>query len=97
LAGRSLRNRNAFAPVYDPDCYLCPGNKRANGDINPDYESTYVFTNDFSALLEEVPIINFDKKNLLVSKSEKGICRVVNFSPRHDLTLAEMNENDIEK
>ena len=82
-------------PVYDPKCYLCPGNKRANGDINPDYKSTFVFTNDFSALLEDVPSNKVDKKNLLIAKSERGICRVVNFSPRHDLTLAEMNEDEI--
>jgi len=84
-------------PVYDPDCYLCPGNKRANGETNPDYKNTFVFTNDFSALLEEVPAAKIEKKNLLIAESEVGICRVVNFSPRHDLTLAEMNEKDIEK
>jgi UDPglucose--hexose-1-phosphate uridylyltransferase len=88
---------NEQRPMYDPECYLCPGNKRANGDINPDYKSTFAFTNDFSALLEKVPANKIDKSNLLVAESEKGICRVVNFSPRHDLTLAEMEEADIEK
>lgn len=83
-------------PQYDPNCYLCPGNKRANGETNPNYESTFVFTNDFSALLEDIPSTKLDN-NLLIAKSEKGICRVVNFSPRHDLTLAEMSETDIEK
>jgi len=83
-------------PQYDPNCYLCPGNKRANGETNPNYESTFVFTNDFSALLENIPENKFDN-NLLIAKSERGICRVVNFSPRHDLTLAEMSEPDIEK
>lgn len=83
-------------PQYDPNCYLCPGNKRANGETNPNYESTFVFTNDFSALLEDIPSSKLDN-NLLIAKSEKGICRVVNFSPRHDLTLAEMSETDIEK
>lgn len=80
---------------YEPDCYLCPRNKRANGDVNPDYKGTYSFTNDFSALLENTPSLKNTKNNLLISKSEKGICRVVNFSPRHDLTLAEMREDDI--
>jgi UDPglucose--hexose-1-phosphate uridylyltransferase len=84
-------------PEYDPECYLCPGNKRANGEINPKYENTFVFTNDFSALLENIEEYNLNKKNLLIAKSEKGICRVVNFSPRHDLTLAEMEERGIEK
>ncbi|MDR3625761.1 MAG: UDP-glucose--hexose-1-phosphate uridylyltransferase [Ignavibacteriaceae bacterium] len=82
---------------YEPDCYLCPGNKRANGEVNPKYDSTFVFTNDFSALKEDVPDFKLNKNNLLVAESETGLCRVVNFSPRHDLTLAEMNENDIEK
>jgi len=84
-------------PQYDSQCYLCPGNKRANGDVNPKYESTYVFTNDFSSMLPDVPSGSMKESGLLEMKSEKGICRVVNFSPRHDLTLAEMCESDIEK
>ena len=82
---------------YEPECYLCPGNKRANGDVNPQYTNTYVFTNDFSALLEDVPSGKQDRNNLLSRKTEKGICRVVNFTPRHDLTLAEMKESEIEE
>ncbi len=81
-------------PAYDSNCYLCPGNKRANGETNPNYQNTFVFTNDFSALLPDIPKLKNDK-TLLQSKSERGICRVVNFSPRHDLTLAEMDEKDI--
>ena len=83
-------------PSYVPDCYLCPGNKRASGEINPHYKSTFVFTNDFSALKDNIPDIKNNNKGLLKSKSEKGICRVLNFSPRHDLTLAEMVVSDIE-
>ncbi len=82
---------------YEPDCYLCPGNKRANGEYNPDYKSTYVFTNDYPSLLEFEQNKKMNKKNLLIAKSESGICKVVNFSPRHDLTLAEMEEKNIEK
>lgn len=82
---------------YIADCYLCPGNKRANGDTNPDYKDCFVFTNDFSALLENVEKTSLNNNNLLVAESEKGICRVVNFSPRHDLTLAEMEIDDIVK
>lgn len=82
---------------YEPVCYLCPKNKRANGSVNPNYESTFTFTNDFSALLENVPSDKKTKNDLLIKKSENGICRVVNFSPRHDLTLAEMNEDEIHK
>ncbi len=81
---------------YDPDCYLCPGNIRANGEINPQYDSTFVFTNDFAALKENVLGLKLNKNDLLIAENETGICKVVNFSPRHDLTLAEMNESDIE-
>ncbi|MHB1686755.1 MAG: UDP-glucose--hexose-1-phosphate uridylyltransferase [Ignavibacteriaceae bacterium] len=84
-------------PQYDPDCYLCSGNKRASGEVNPAYESTFVFTNDFSSLIENIPAGKKNKNDLIIAKSEKGICRVVNFSPRHDLTLAEMKESEIEK
>jgi len=84
-------------PSYVEDCYLCPGNTRANGDVNPDYKDTFVFTNDFSALLKTGQNKKVNISNLLIQKSEQGICRVVNFSPLHNLTLAEMLPEDIEK
>ena len=71
---------------YDPGCYLCPGNVRANGHQNPDYPETYVFTNDFSALRPDTAVAVFDD-GLLRAEGERGLCRVVCFSPRHDLTL----------
>lgn len=77
-------------PEYDPECYLCPGNVRANGEHNPDYEHTFVFTNDFSALLPETPISD-DDDPLMRSSAVQGICRVICFTPRHDLTLPEMS------
>ena len=80
------------ALAYDPDCYLCPGNSRAGGARNPAYLKTFVFDNDFAALkpqLEEQSI-DVDGKGLLVARSESGLCRVMCFSPRHDLTLATM-------
>jgi UDPglucose--hexose-1-phosphate uridylyltransferase len=80
---------------YEPECYLCPGNKRANGEVNPQYTSTYVFKNDFSALIADTPQNDIDFQGLLVAQSERGVCRVVNFSPRHDLTLAEMNRTEV--
>ena len=82
---------------YEPECYLCPGNKRASGDINPQYAGTYVFTNDFSALLPESPTEQVKSSELLITKAERGICRVVNYSPKHNLTLSEMNEHEIEQ
>jgi len=85
------------APRYDPDCYLCPGNARAGGARNPDYSSTFVFDNDFAALWPDVPpvkVVHGDS-GLLMAEAEAGICRVVCFSPRHDLTLARMKEDEV--
>jgi len=79
---------------YDPSCYLCPGNTRAGGVKNPQYESTFVFTNDFSALLPDVPEAD-EPHPLLTIESVQGTCRVICFSPRHDLTLPEMPHEDI--
>jgi UDPglucose--hexose-1-phosphate uridylyltransferase len=80
----------AQRPAYDPGCYLCPGNERAGGARTPEYDSTYVFANDFAALAPDTPPEEADRKGLLVAQSERGICRVVCFSPRHDLTLGQM-------
>jgi UDPglucose--hexose-1-phosphate uridylyltransferase len=77
-------------PVYDPGCYLCPGNSRAGGVRNPNYTSTFVFENDFAALRPDTPVDRFDERGLLVAESEPGICRVICFSPRHDLTVSRM-------
>ncbi len=76
---------------YDPTCYLCPSNTRANGEHNPDYTGTYVFTNDFAALLEDTPDLPEESEHpLLRASNARGTSRVLCFSPRHDLTLAEM-------
>jgi len=82
---------------HDETCYLCPGNERAGGIVNPDYTETFVFRNDFSALIKEASEFSFDKKGLLIAKGEPGICKVVCFSPRHDLSLADMQKDDIKK
>ena len=84
-------------PTYDPDCYLCPGNTRAGGIVNPDYKSTFVFDNDFAALLPDVPRGEVNVKGLLVAEAESGVARVICFSPRHDLTLPEMEVADIRR
>ncbi|MCC6601990.1 MAG: UDP-glucose--hexose-1-phosphate uridylyltransferase [Anaerolineae bacterium] len=82
-------------PAYDPNCYLCPGNGRASGDTNPAYTTTYVFPNDFAALLSDVPSAGEPAHPLLRSQAVAGVCRVMCFSPRHDLTLPEMSLPDI--
>jgi len=83
-------------PAYDPQCYLCPGNARAGGARNPVYEHTFVFTNDFQSLLPDTPG-GADEHELFRYHSEPGTCRVICFSPRHDLTLPEMAVVDIRR
>lgn len=84
-------------PAYDPGCYLCPGNQRAGGAANPSYDSTFVFTNDFSALLPDTPEVDASLDSPSQLHAVEGTCRVVCFSPRHDLTLAQMPVEDIRK
>ncbi|MEO6549271.1 MAG: UDP-glucose--hexose-1-phosphate uridylyltransferase [Ferruginibacter sp.] len=83
-------------PRYDPKCYLCPGNVRADGSVNPVYTTSFVFTNDYSALLEDSPDGSIDIEGLLKAGSEKGICRVMSFSPDHSLTLPVLTVEAIE-
>ena len=77
-------------PAYDPGCYLCPGNERAGGARNPDYSGVYSFTNDFSSLLPDTMSETVSLHSLLRAETEAGTCRVICFSPRHDLTLPEL-------
>lgn len=81
---------------YDPDCYLCPGNRRANGETNPDYTSTFAFTNDFAALLPTPEAGVTVTGRLLRSHPEAGICRVLCYSPDHSLTMARMSSPQLE-
>jgi UDPglucose--hexose-1-phosphate uridylyltransferase len=84
---------------YDPECYLCPGNTRAGGHVTPKYESTFVFENDFAALKPDVieASLDVDNAGLLRAETERGVCRVICFDPRHDLTLATMEEPAIRR
>jgi len=83
-------------PEYDPECYLCAGNVRANGEVNPPYESSFVFENDFAALKQEpIDFGGNEEGSFFKAQPERGISRVVCFSPRHDLTLPEMDVDGI--
>jgi len=95
--GQTEKRTDPTSPSYDPSCYLCPGNLRAGGVQNPKYSATLVFDNDFAALQPDLPDLQVDDggKHLLIAASESGICRVVCFSPRHDLTLAQMAAGEI--
>jgi UDPglucose--hexose-1-phosphate uridylyltransferase len=77
--------------AYDPHCYLCPGNARAEGLRNPRYATTFAFDNDFPALRHDEPLLRVEQGPTLVAAGAAGSCRVVCFSPRHDLTLAKMD------
>jgi UDPglucose--hexose-1-phosphate uridylyltransferase len=92
--GQVEKPASELRPAYEPGCYLCPGNARAGGKRNPQYQSTYVFTNDFPALLPDTPPLG-NEHGLLRYQSQRGTCRVLCFSPRHDMTLPEMAQEEI--
>jgi UDPglucose--hexose-1-phosphate uridylyltransferase len=96
--GEVAQLQTASEPAYDPTCYLCPGNTRAGGIHNPPYATTFVFENDFAALKPQTAHarLDVDSMGLLIAETEPGICRVICFSPRHDLTLATMSRDEIE-
>jgi UDPglucose--hexose-1-phosphate uridylyltransferase len=88
--GERSEAKAGVIPAYDPQCYLCPRNTRAHGDRNPDYRSVFVFENDYAALVPDTPEDRIEDDGLFVAASERGICRVICFSPRHDLHLGAM-------
>ncbi len=94
--GQNEAVNNEKRPSYDENCYLCAGNTRINGEINPDYKDVFVFTNDFAALQKDSKSFSV-KDGLLVAKSETGICKVICFSPDHSKSLAHMSPAEIQK
>jgi UDPglucose--hexose-1-phosphate uridylyltransferase len=93
--GQQEKANKDIPPSYDPTCYLCPRNERAGGNRNPDYKTTFVFDNDFAALQPDVPSGEINEGELIIADSERGVCRVLCFSPDHSLTLARMSTNQI--
>ena len=93
--GRSEPVNALSLPAYDPSCYLCPCNVRANGVRNPAYTSIYVFTNDFPAFLPDIRTVERVDHPLLRAQSQAGVCRVMCFSPRHDVTLAQLSAREL--
>ena len=92
--GLTEEPRHDPLPEHDPDCYLCAGNTRVNGEVNPAYRGPYVFENDFAALNPDVPS-HRDTDPLFRCESAQGTSRVICFSERHDLTLPMMDEDGI--
>jgi UDPglucose--hexose-1-phosphate uridylyltransferase len=95
--GKLEELEKANLPAYDPTCYLCAGNLRASGEENPNYKQVFVFENDFAALNEDVKKKQVNERDLLQAKSERGICKVVCFSPKHNLSLSKMSIEEIAK
>jgi UDPglucose--hexose-1-phosphate uridylyltransferase len=84
--------------AYDPQCYLCPGNKRAGGAANPSYEGIFSFVNDYAALLPDSPSVTDQPASpLLVAEPARGLCKVLCFHPDHSLTLARMTQPEIRR
>jgi UDPglucose--hexose-1-phosphate uridylyltransferase len=94
--GQNEAVSNEKRPSYDETCYLCAGNTRINGEINPNYKDAFVFTNDFAALQSDSKKFSV-KDGLMVAESETGICKVICFSPDHSKSLADMSANEIQK
>jgi UDPglucose--hexose-1-phosphate uridylyltransferase len=91
-SGQQEAVRREAMPHHDPECYLCAGNRRANGEVNPAYASTFVFTNDFAALTPEAPTPpGAEPGSLMHATPARGTCRVICFSPDHALTLPQMS------
>jgi UDPglucose--hexose-1-phosphate uridylyltransferase len=95
--GQTEKTAEAVSQTFDPHCYLCPGNIRANGEHNPHYRETFVFDNDFAALRPDAPPVEIDEGGLIRVQGEPGLCRVICFSPRHDLTVSRMALSDIHR
>jgi UDPglucose--hexose-1-phosphate uridylyltransferase len=101
--GQVEKTAPPYLPEYDPTCYLCPGNERVGGIHNPKYTGTFVFENDFAALLPDVSGVTsqvsgktLTPDNLFRAQPESGVCKVICFSPRHDLTIPQMSLDEAE-
>jgi UDPglucose--hexose-1-phosphate uridylyltransferase len=94
--GQEEEVNNVVRPSHDDNCYLCAGNTRTNGEINPNYDSVFVFTNDFAALQKDSSTFSLNE-GLLKAESEQGVCKVICFSPDHSKSLAQMETKSIEK
>ena len=93
--GQQEKNAGDDRPEYDPTCYLCPGNQRAGGASNPVYTEPFVFSNDYSAVLPDGGSLAFAGNDLFKAPGVQGTCRVICFSPKHNLTLPEMPLEEI--
>ena len=94
--GETVSDSREQVPAYAPACYLCPGNTRTSGEVNPDFDGVFVFDNDHPCVSEDAPDVASESA-LYKSRPATGIARVVCFSPQHNTTLAELPESDVDK
>jgi UDPglucose--hexose-1-phosphate uridylyltransferase len=95
-SGSTITPDEADLPEYDADCYLCPGNSRVSGKVNPDYEKTFVFDNDHPCVSFDAPSELEAPPAIYKNRPAHGVARVVCYSPKHNLTLAEFKPEDVE-
>ncbi|MDY6821633.1 MAG: galactose-1-phosphate uridylyltransferase, partial [Deferribacterota bacterium] len=96
-AEKDKTTSKASLPSYDKNCYMCPGNVRANGIFNPDYKGIFIFDNDYPALIPNVEHTSIDKPIYRRAKTERGICRVICYSHEHNKTFSDLDNASIEK
>ena len=89
--GQVEKQQVADTASHDPECYLCSGNTRINGEVNPQYDGTFVFTNDFAALMKDTPASQQSNDDLFTLQAARGTSRVICFSPEHNKTLPELS------
>jgi UDPglucose--hexose-1-phosphate uridylyltransferase len=95
-SGAEVGAREATPPVYDPTCYLCPGNARISGRVNPKYPGTFVFDNDHPCVGPDAPRTIAPPPGIYRNGPATGVARVVCYSPRHDITLAELDVGGVD-
>jgi UDPglucose--hexose-1-phosphate uridylyltransferase len=95
-SGETLNAEEKTIPEYVEDCYLCPRNQRVSGKSNPDYEHIFVFDNDHPSVAMDAPEIVKPLAKIYKAQSATGISRVVCYSPKHNLTLTELEKPEIE-
>jgi UDPglucose--hexose-1-phosphate uridylyltransferase len=95
-SGSTVRHEEVELPEYVPDCYLCPGNRRVSSKVNPSYTQTFVFDNDHPCVSEEAPVDPLPPAGIYRNRPARGLARVVCYSPKHNLTLGELELTEIE-
>ena len=95
-SGEMVENSEITVPEYIDDCYLCPRNERVSGSFNEDYTGVYVFNNDLPCVGADAPIELETPAGIYKNRPANGIARVICYSPKHNLSLAELSVSEIE-